>query len=643
MCGIAGLLTDNIVEAKGMAVRMAATLAHRGPDAQGAWEDREAGLAFGHARLAIRDLTPTGAQPMVSASERFAIAYNGELYNAEDMRAAMPGQSWRGTSDTEVLLEACARFGIEAALGMTNGIFAFALWDRTTRTLALARDRLGVKPIYWASFPGLFLFGSEMKALEAHPGFERELNREALAAFLRLSYVPSPLSIWRQAHKLEPGGLLILELGRAPRLSRWWHAGQALRDGLARQGKQSLPSLAEEIDHLLADAVRRQTVSDVPIGAFLSGGLDSTAIVTHLASLGGAPVKTFTMRFNEGGYDEGSEAAQLARHLGADHHERFVTADDALALVGELPRIYDEPFADSSQIPTLLMSRFARSHVTVALSGDGGDEMFAGYNRHIFTVRSWPYLRLIPSPLRVVAAGFLGLIAKTGCDALGQRLGVRQMSEKLQKLSALLPLSNLAHMHDLLAAQGLTREESPLYQGGKTLLADRTASPYLAQETGGLSPLDHMQLLDIQNYMPDDVLTKVDRASMSCGLEVRVPLLDHRLFALAFALPSDQRVAGGKGKVLLRRALGLKLAPSFFSGKPKAGFAVPIDQWLKGPLKEWAWDLVSPNQAQRQGLFDRSKVTALWNDHQSGRRKRHHVLWNLLMFQAWQRERGGAC
>jgi asparagine synthase (glutamine-hydrolysing) len=634
MCGIAGLLTDNATEAGSHAKRMAATLAHRGPDAQGAWEDREAGLAFGHARLAIRDLTQAGRQPMVSASGRFVLVYNGEIYNAEEMRAELPFHPWRGTSDTETLLEYAARFGLLAALEQANGIFALGLWDRETRSLSLARDRLGVKPLYWASFPGLFLFGSELKALEAHPAFERELDREALAHFLRLSYVPAPFSIWRAARKLEPGHLLILAHGKPPCVKRWWDAGQAIGQGLARQGQVSLDDLAGELDALLTDAVRRQTVSDVPIGAFLSGGLDSSAVVAHLAALGGPPIQTFTMRFAEGGYDEGVDAARIAQHLGTKHHETFVTAQDALALVEELPRIYDEPFADSSQIPTLLMCRFAREGVSVALSGDGGDEMFAGYNRHVFAARVWPILQTIPRPLRKLGAKALRLVTPEAWDRLGQGLGLRLMGEKTQKLAALLGEADLERIHGLLAAQGLAWDETPL--------AGQAPSPYLAQPRTDLEPLDRMQLLDIQHYMPEDVLTKVDRASMSCGLEVRVPLLDHRLFALAFAARPRERVAGGQGKALLRQALARRLPAPLFERKAKMGFAVPIDPWLKGPLKGWAMDLLAPAQLKRQGLFDARLVEGWWRDHQSGRKKRHHALWNLLMFQAWRAQGGGA-
>lgn len=629
MCGIAGLLADKPQDIRRLATRMARAIAHRGPDAEGVWSDDGAGLAFGHARLSIRDLTASGAQPMVSASGRFVIAYNGELYNALEMRAQLQGRAWRGSSDTEVLLECCEHFGLRETLDQSNGIFAFALWDRHTRTLSLARDRLGVKPLYWAGLPGLFLFGSELKALTAHPDFASDLDQEALGHFLRLSYVPAPLSIWRAAKKLMPGHLLTLRTGADPVIERWWDAKGALQAGLDRQGRQSPEALVDELDALLSDAVGRQTVSDVPIGAFLSGGIDSSTVIAHLAGQGGKAIDTFTIRYAEPGYDEGLDARRIAGHLGTKHHEKFVTAQDALATVLELPTIYDEPFADSSQIPTLLISRFAREYVTVALSGDGGDEIFAGYNRHLFAARVWPRLRSVPPPLRRLAAGLIEFMPLGGWDRLGQLTGQKLLGEKMQKLASLLPETELAAAHDLLAAQGLGLNESPL--------ADRPASPYLAGQHIGLDALDLMQLIDIETYLPGDVLAKVDRASMSCGLEVRVPLLDHRLIGTAFAASAKERFALGKGKSLLRRALAKRLPPGLFEGRPKMGFATPIDEWLRGPLRGWASDLLSSNCLRNHPYLDSKLVERWWQEHQSGRRKRHHALWNLLMFMAWSR------
>lgn len=635
MCGIAGLFDADGRDLERRAAAMTRALAHRGPDGRGVWVDAPAGLALGHTRLAIRDLSATGAQPMASASGRFALSYNGELYNAEEMRAALPGHRWRGTSDSEVLLEFAARFGIRAALAASNGIFALALWDRDLRTLWLARDRFGVKPLCWFHRPGLLLFGSELKALEADPAFPRDLDPMAVQAFLGQSCVPAPLTIWQGARKLGPGELLTFRPDQPPQTERWWDSAQALREGIARQGRVGRASLVEELDALLADSVRRQTVSDVPIGAFLSGGLDSSAIATYLAAAG-VPVETFTIGFEASGYDESAEALRIAQHLGLRHHAHRMTEADALALVPELGSLYDEPFADSSQIPTLLLCRFARRSVKVVLSGDGGDELFAGYNRHIFALRQWPTIAALPMALRALAATGLGLPRPSWLDRLGGLAGTRLLAEKTAKLASVLGAADLDDAYGRLCRQGLAAVESPL--------APAFAGSYLEPARGGdvpLDPLDRMQFLDLTRYLPDDVLAKVDRASMSVGLEVRVPWLDHRLIPVAFADRPIDRIAGGRGKALLRDALAKRLPRALFDAKPKMGFAAPIAEWLRGPLRSWAGDLLSPAALARDGMIDANTVARWWSEHQSGRRNRHHALWNVLMFRAWHLARPG--
>lgn len=625
MCGIAGLLGPGSPLLEARVAAMSEALRHRGPDGLGVWCDSAAGIALGHARLAIRDLSSTGGQPMLSASGRFAIAYNGEIYNSDEMKSALAGHAWRGTSDTEILLEHCAAFGLQATLRATNGMFAFALWDRERRELTLARDRFGIKPLYWALVGNEFLFGSELKALMVDPDFPRDLNPAALDAFTRLSYVPEPLSIWQAARKLEPGSLLTLRPGGMPEISRWWDATGEIRASLALRGRNSRADLIEEIDFLLADAVRRQTVSDVPIGVFLSGGIDSSAVASYLAATGDGQ-DSFTIGFDESGYDESGFAKAIADHLGFRHHERRIGAADALAVVPDLALTYDEPFADSSQIPTLLISRFASSKVKVVLSGDGGDEIFAGYNRHRFTTFDWPRLQTLPMPLRRLLAGLVAAIP----PAAIRGLGLPQAGEKLQKLAAVLPLATLDEVYASLTQQGQDPRESPLAMSGPSPYPV-SASPVADLD---LPPLDRMQIQDIRQYLPGDVLTKVDRASMAVGLEVRVPLLDHRLLAPAFSLAPAARFQDGQGKALLRQALVRRLPPHLFEGRPKRGFAVPIDEWLRGPLKDWAGDLLA--QAKDSGLFDKARIDGWWNDHQSGRRKRHHALWNLAMFQAWR-------
>ncbi|CAA6604900.1 Asparagine synthetase [Rhodospirillaceae bacterium LM-1] len=629
MCGIAGLLSQDPRQLEARIAAMTAAISHRGPDGSGIWTDPLNGIALGHARLSIRDLTPAGAQPMISACQRFAITYNGEIYNADELKAAMPGRVWHGTSDTEILLEHCAAFGVAPTLKAANGMFAFALWDRESKTLTLARDRFGIKPLYWAKGGQDFLFASELRALCADASFGRDLDEAALAALMRLGYVPDPLSIWKAARKLEPGSLLTLAPGQEPAIHRWWDAATAIRAGMARQAT----SLAEETEELLQDAIRRQTVSDVPIGVFLSGGIDSSAVASHLAARTGGGLDSFTVSFDEAGYDESGYAKRIADHLGFRHHEQRLTACDALAIVPELARIYDEPFADSSQIPAVLISRFARQRVKVVLSGDGGDELFAGYNRHRFAFKDWPRLQIIPAPMRQALAGLVLALPHGVWGALGTFSGQKLMAEKMQKLAAILPLRSLDAAYDCLVGQGLLIGESPL--------AMTKASPYPVPPSTisdlDLHPLDLMQLKDIRHYLPGDILTKVDRASMACGLEVRVPLLDHRLIPLAFAQSPGQRFQDGQGKALLRRILRKRLPTQLFEGRPKQGFAVPIDEWLKGSLKDWAGDLLG--RAKSSGLFDARVIDGWWADHQTGRRKRHHALWSLLMFQSWREER----
>lgn len=627
MCGIAGLLTQRWQDEERLLEAMAERLGHRGPDAQAVWADAGQGIGLAHARLSIRDLSPGGAQPMSSASGRCVIAYNGEIYNAQEMQETLPGHVWRGHSDTEVLLEYCEKFGVEAALESANGIFAFALWDKAQRRLFLARDRFGVKPLYWAALPGRFLFGSELKALALDPALPRDLDEAALESFLRLNHVPAPLTIWKAARKLAPGHVLTVSPGMEPLVERWWSAGDELRRAASlRTSARAIDDLARETEALLEDAVRRQTVSDVPIGAFLSGGVDSSAVAAFLTG-GGAPLQTFTVRFQEAAYDEGEDARRVARYLGARHHEEWVTAQGALRTIPDLARIYDEPFADSSQIPTLLISRFAKRHVSVVLSGDGGDEIFAGYNRHRFAARFWPKLAALPRPARRAAAWLLSALPPSFWDRAPTGLAVRQLGEKIQKLAAILPAASLEEAHAILSQQGLQSWESPL--------ASPPASPYLeAPDHTGLDPLDRMQLQDIETYLPNDVLTKVDRASMSCGLEVRVPLLDHRLMRLAFALEPGQRFQDGQGKALLRRALAKRLPAAWFAGKAKMGFALPLDGWLGGPLRDWAEDLLG--RLRQDARFDARTIDGWWREHLGGRRKRHHALWPLLMFQAWR-------
>ena len=635
MCGIAGFLDPNLVE-QGEALaervtRMAATLYHRGPDDGGIWTDTAAGLAFGHRRLAIVDLSPAGRQPMVSACGRYVIVYNGEVYNAQDIRRDLPGIPWRGHSDTEVMVEACARWGAEATARRLMGMFAFALWNRVERTLVLVRDRLGIKPLYWGQCGDVFLFASEMKALRAHPDFRAVIDRNALAAFLRHGYVPAPFSIHHGVRKLEPGTLLTLEPGGAPEVLRFWdlrsvaHVGQANRFDLSDQ------EATAKLEDLLKDAIARRMIADVPLGAFLSGGIDSSTVTALMQALSLRPVKTFSIGFFETEYDEARHARAVARHLGTEHTELYVTPAEACGVIPTLPAMFDEPFADSSQIPTFLVSRLARTRVTVALSGDGGDELFAGYNRYALAQRWWRVADRMPG--RKTVAHILRAVSPTAWNRLFSVLPTRfrppQAGDKLHKLAGILEGTE-GDLYRGLVSHWLQPEAMvPGAREPRGVLWD--------EEIARLVPdfVERMQLLDTLTYLPDDILTKVDRASMAVSLEVRVPLLDHRLVECAWHLPMRFKRRGTESKWLLRQVL-YRYVPRALLERPKMGFGIPLDAWLRGPLREWAENLLSERRLREGGFVDSQPVRQLWQEHLSGRRNWQYILWDVLMFEAWR-------
>jgi asparagine synthase (glutamine-hydrolysing) len=633
MCGIAGLW--QLAGSRDLAAQsraMTKAIAARGPDGEGHWSDPAAGIALGHRRLAIIDLSPTGFQPMTSADGRIVITYNGELYNRAEMAAELD-RPWRGTSDTEVLVEAIARYGIDGALARANGLFAFAAFDRTTRTLHLARDRLGIKPLYWTRQNGVFAFASELKALRAAGGLALTLDPGAVASYLRYLCVPAPRTIFREVEKLAPGHRLEVNAANVA-VRRYWDVADVARRGQQACDRRAEPDIVEELHALLADAVKRQMVSDVPLGAFLSGGIDSSAVVALMQRAASRPVKTFSIGFREQAFNEADHAKAVARHLGTDHTELVLSAADAQAVIPELPAIYDEPFADSSQIPTYLVSRLARQHVTVALSGDGGDEIFGGYVRYQGIARLAGAARRLPRPLRQLAARSIELISADAWDMLArplpQRFKPRHAGDKIRKGAALLGENDALDMYRRVVSH---TPRPGCFLPGVSEPAD--VIERLRGETAGLDTVSQLRLLDMMTYLPDDVLTKVDRASMAVGLEARVPLLDHRVVEFAWRLPSDLLIANREGKRPLRAVLA-RYVPKSLVDRPKMGFGIPVGEWIKGPLRPWAEDLLSP-AALADGLFDHAAVRRRFAEFLAGRRDAQHGLWAVLQFQAWRR------
>ncbi|MGI8852266.1 MAG: asparagine synthase (glutamine-hydrolyzing) [Methyloceanibacter sp.] len=640
MCGIAGFLElerrSGTQALEAIADAMAATLAHRGPDARGVFVDAEAGIALGHTRLSIIDLSPAGAQPMVSANGRYVIAYNGEVYSANEIRPELEalGHRFRGHSDTEVMVEAIAEWGLRPTLDRLIGMFAFALWDRKERRLSLVRDRLGIKPLYWGRQNGRVVFASELKAFEALPDWQPKLNPDALASYLRLSYVPSPHSIYRDIDKLAPGHVVTIDEQGKSEASAYWSLMDAARQGREAPLEVGDGQAVNIFETLLGDAVERRLVSDVPLGAFLSGGIDSSAVAAMMRARSNTAVRTYSIGFDEDRYDEAPHAKAVAEHFGTEHTELYVTPREAQDVIPELPMIYDEPFADSSQVPTYLLSKLTRQHVTVALSGDGGDELFAGYTRHRFARA----LANMPESLgRGLACG-LGLAGPALWDRLFDLFPARKRpwlgGDKMLKAAAMFQQGGEAGAYRSLVSAW--DEPGAIVRQGREL-----KGPIFDGSLAKALPdgLDRMQYLDTLTYLPDDILTKVDRASMAVALEVRVPILDHRLVELSWRLPSRFKMRRGQGKWLLRQVL-YRHVPKQLVERPKTGFAIPIGSWLKGPLRPWAEELLSEKRLAAGGLLNPAPIRARWREHLEGRRNWHSPLWTVLMFQAWREPRG---
>ncbi len=636
MCGIAGLVDRALVGSAMVgshAKAMADAISYRGPDGFDVWSDTQAGVALSHRRLAIVDLTATGAQPMASADGRFVMSYNGEVYNAEAMarHPLLAALARRGTSDTEIVVESVARRGLEATLADMNGMFAIALWDRATRTLHLVRDRLGIKPLFYAQTPTGVYFASELKAFGA-AGLDFAIDAASVASFLRFGYVPAPFSIYRGLAKVLPGERVSFTADGQVRRQIYWSLNEVASAGRAAQFTGSDAEAVERLDALLADAVSGQMMSDVPLGAFLSGGIDSSTIVAMMKAAGRGPVRTFSIGFPDFGYDESVHAKAVAQHLGTVHEELMVTSAEALGTVPQLAEMYDEPFADSSQIPTFAVSKMTRAHVTVALSGDGGDELFGGYNRYGLADGRLRQVTRLPLPLRRGVASMLRAIPEAAADVLAgavpRRLRPAQPADKLKKLAEVLLLDGdavylrlVSQYPDPAALTGGAREHPIRFQ----LDARAPRDDFL----------ERMQLFDTATYLPDDILQKVDRASMSVSLEVRPPLLDHRVVEFAWTLPRHLRVRGGETKWILRRVLD-RYVPRRLIDRPKMGFGVPLAGWLRGPLRDWAEDLLDPQQLGG-GFLDVGAVRKLWMDHLHGGRNWAYALWTILMFEAWRR------
>jgi asparagine synthase (glutamine-hydrolysing) len=615
---------------------MIAPLVHRGPDDHGVWVDGECGIGLGHRRLSILDLSPQGHQPMASTSGRYVIAYNGEIYNFAQIRdelvAVGKAPQWRGHSDTEILLAAFDAWGVEASLRKTVGMFAIALWDREARTLTLARDRIGEKPLYYGIVRAQFVFGSELKAIQAVADGALQIDRDALAEFMQFSYIPSPKSIYTGIAKLAPGHFVtvrsIADMGVPhPYWSLEGVEQAQLRARLAGCGDNELIDLVHD---QLRNSIGLQMVSDVPLGAFLSGGVDSSTVVALMQSQSSKRVRTYTIGFHEGLFDEAPYARAVARHLGTEHTELYVTAKDAAEIIPQLPMIYDEPFADSSQIPTTLISLLTRQHVTVSLSGDGGDELFAGYPRYQITAALWHRVNGQPAAIRRAAASMLQSFSAQGWDRLLGLLPASQRQRingrRVHRLAQLLTSQSIGEMYVRLMSQwqpeeglvlGITRRDFPLVHWSQND-----------------EPTEAMRRWDVWQYLPDDLLVKVDRAAMSASLESRAPLLDHRVVELAFALPQRMLMRNGVGKWALRRVLDRYVLRELIE-RPKAGFSIPIGDWLRGPLRDWAETLLNAEKLSDQGLLDAEKVSMMWEQHLSGSYDRSPYLWNVLMFQAW--------
>lgn len=621
MCGIAGFIdfTKNLEKPEGTLLRMIDELSHRGPDGKGIWFDETTGVGLGHRRLSIIDLSSEGNQPMVSGSGRYIISYNGEVYNYKALRKELQklGKKFRSQSDTEVILSAIEIWGLENALPRFCGMFALAIFDIQLKKLFLVRDRLGIKPIYYGYVKGAFVFASELKSFLDYPEFPQTINRNALSTMIRFCYIPSPHSIYEEIYKLPPGHVLSLDSkNNSLQLTSYWNPRSVLTHAIENTFNGTRDEAVDRLDELIRDAVNLRMISDVPLGAFLSGGIDSSTVVAIMQAQSNRPIRTFSIGFFEEKYNEATYAKSVAQHLGTDHTELYVTPQEAMDVIPDLPTVYDEPFADSSQIPTLLVSKLAREQVTVSLSGDGGDELFCGYRRYHYALHRWKQISWMPYDIRRK----LGSIIKTS---------LLSRWSKPHTFASLLTEKNLVQLYKWLLSNWKNPEDIVINsEEPQTAFDDELwllQLPEWAQQ---------IMFIDLVCYLPDDILVKLDRASMAVSLESRVPLLDHRIVEFAWRLPIDLKIYQGEGKWILRKVLE-KYVPRELVNRPKKGFGIPIGMWLRGPLRDWAESLLDERRLSQEGYLTPSLVREKWADHLKEKRSWQYELWNVLMFQSW--------
>tara|TARA_B110000438_G_scaffold302176_1_gene359071 strand:- start:529 stop:2505 length:1977 start_codon:yes stop_codon:yes gene_type:complete len=656
MCGFTGFLMSEagkMNEMEEVVSSMNSTLTHRGPDDKGLWIDNDEGIALGHRRLSILDLSSAGHQPMHSLSDRFTMVFNGEIYNHLEIRKKLESSKanifhWKGHSDSETLLAAIEEWGLEKTLQLSIGMFSIALWDRDKRLLSLARDRFGEKPLYYGWVNKSFVFGSELKAIKAYPGFNNSICRRALSNYLHFMYVPAPQSIYVDIFKLEPGQYLEIEskdiTSQTVKIKKYWSLEEEIKEAQLNLFTNESEAL-ETLESALNQSIKMQMLSDVPLGAFLSGGVDSSLIVALMQKHSSQSVKTFTVAFEESEFDESPFANEIARHLGTNHHELFVSSSEAQGVISKLPVIYDEPFADSSQIPTHLISMAAKKEVTVSLSGDAGDELFGGYNRYFWGPRIWSKISWMPFFMRNMISSSICSISQERWDLLGTSInkfqkssqGISRLGDKAYKLSE--TLNNVKSIDDLyFNLISIWHDSSDIIKGLDLSNSEAiNSSKKYPRSLNFDDASSRMMFWDSLNYLPDDILCKVDRAAMACSLETRVPFLDHRVSKIAWQLPTNMKIRGNEGKWALRQIL-YRHVPRELIERPKAGFSIPLGSWLRGPLRQWAENLLTEDRLCREGYFYPEPIRKMWSDHLRGKRDWGHKLWTILMFQSWLEE-----